>query len=125
MLLGRLAFGRLMAESIGDTHIHWDSNWWRDNEEAIKAECSLSDAEGWALQAIDWKVELPETAGSGQYFDDINAIEGGAGGTYTGYAAPRLGKSSPSADRRHRGSGAANSGGGGKTRRPAAPGSAG
>lgn len=89
MLLDRLAFGRLMAGSIGDTHIHWDSNWRRDNEESVKAECSLSDAEVWALQALDWKVELPETAGAGHYFGGINAIEVGADGTYTGYADPR------------------------------------
>jgi gamma-glutamyltranspeptidase/glutathione hydrolase len=88
-LLDRLAFDRPLAEAIGDTRIHWDSNWRRDNEESINAEQSLPAADVTALQALGWKVGQPEAPGTGRYFGGINAIELNAGGGYTGYADPR------------------------------------
>ena len=88
-LLDRLAFNRPLAEAIGDTRIHWDSNWRRNNEESLAAETSLPADDAAALQALGWKVELPEAPGTGRYFGGINAIELTAGGGYTGYADPR------------------------------------
>ncbi len=88
-LLDRLAFDRPLAEAIGDTRIHWDRNWRNDNEESLAAESSLSAAEATALQALGWKVELPEAPGTGRYFGGINAIELNPDGSYTGYADPR------------------------------------
>ncbi len=87
-LLDRLALGRPLAEAIGDTRIHWDYNW-RTQEESIEAEQSLAAPDASALQALGWKVALPEAAGTGRYFGGINAIERNADGSYTGYADPR------------------------------------
>jgi gamma-glutamyltranspeptidase/glutathione hydrolase len=88
-LLDRLAFDRPLAEAIGDTRIHWDSNWRRENEVSINAEQSYAPADVQALSAFGWKVEQPEPAGTGRYFGGINAIELNADGSYTGYADPR------------------------------------
>jgi gamma-glutamyltranspeptidase/glutathione hydrolase len=88
-LLDRLALNRPLAEAIGDTRIHWDSNWRKDDEVSIAAERSYPPADVTALQALGWKVELPEVAGTGRYFGGINAIELNADGSYTGYADPR------------------------------------
>lgn len=88
-LLDRLALNRPLAEAIGDTRIHWDSNWRKDDEVSINAEQSYPAADGQALSALGWKVELPEAAGTGRYFGGINAIERNADGSYTGYADPR------------------------------------
>jgi gamma-glutamyltranspeptidase/glutathione hydrolase len=87
-LLDRLALGRPLADAIGDTRIHWDNNW-RTNEQSINTELSYTDADVQALQALGWKVERPEAAGTGRYFGGINAIEVNADGSYTGYADPR------------------------------------
>ncbi len=87
-LLDRLALERPLAEAIGDTRIHWDNNW-RTQEESLAAERSLPPADAAALQALGWKVELPEAPGTGRYFGGINAIERNADGSYTGYADPR------------------------------------
>lgn len=87
-LLDRLAFDRPLAETIGDTRIHWDSNWRKDNEVSINAEQTYPAADVQALSALGWKVEQPEPAGTGRYFGGINAIELNGGG-YTGYADPR------------------------------------
>lgn len=88
-LLDRLAFDRPLAEAIGDTRIHWDSNWRKDDEVSINAEQSYPPADVEALSALGWKVEQPEAAGTGRYFGGINAIERNADGSYTGYADPR------------------------------------
>ena len=88
-LLDRLAFDRPLAEAIGDTRIHWDSNWRKDDEVSINAEQSYPAADVQALSALGWKVEQPEAPGTGRYFGGINAIELNAGGGYTGYADPR------------------------------------
>lgn len=88
-LLDRLAFDRPLAEAIGDTRIHWDSNWRKDNEVSINAEQSYPAADVQALSELGWKVELPEAAGTGRYFGGINAIELNADGGYNGYADPR------------------------------------
>jgi gamma-glutamyltranspeptidase/glutathione hydrolase len=87
-LLDRLVFNRPLAEAIGDTRIHWDYDW-RTQQEAITAERSLAPEEVKGLQALGWKVELPEEPGRGRYFGGINAIELNADGSYTGYADPR------------------------------------
>ncbi len=88
-LLDRLALDRPLAEAIGDTRIHWDSNWRKDDEVSINAEQSYPAVDVQALSALGWKVELPEAAGTGRYFGGINAIERNADGSYTGYADPR------------------------------------
>lgn len=88
-LLDRLALNRPLAAAIGDTRIHWDSNWRKDDEISINAEQSYPTADVQALSALGWKVELPEAAGTGRYFGGINAIERNADGSYTGYADPR------------------------------------
>ncbi|HEX7631435.1 MAG TPA: gamma-glutamyltransferase family protein [Lacunisphaera sp.] len=87
-LLDKLAFGRPLAEAIGDTRIHWDYDW-RTKEESIAAERSFPAAAASGLQTLGWKVEEPEVAGTGRYFGGINAIERNADGSYTGYADPR------------------------------------
>jgi gamma-glutamyltranspeptidase/glutathione hydrolase len=87
-LLDRLAFDRPLAEAIGDTRIHWDNNW-RTGEQSINAEKSYPASDVLALQALGWKVEQAEEAGTGRYFGGINAIEMNADGSYTGYADPR------------------------------------
>lgn len=88
-LLDRLALDRSLAAAIGDTRIHWDSNWRKNDEVSINAEQSYAPADVQALSALGWKVELPEAPGTGRYFGGINAIELNAGGGYTGYADPR------------------------------------
>jgi gamma-glutamyltranspeptidase/glutathione hydrolase len=87
-LLDRLAIGRDFPGVIGDTRIHWDYDW-RKDAEGIAAERSYPAADAAALQALGWKVELPEAAGTGRYFGGINVVELNADGSYTGYADPR------------------------------------
>jgi gamma-glutamyltranspeptidase/glutathione hydrolase len=87
-LLDKLAFNRPLAEAIGDTRIHWDYDW-RKKEESIDVEKSFPPADATNLQALGWKVEQPEVAGTGRYFGGINAIERNADGSYAGYADPR------------------------------------
>ena len=89
VLLDRLVLNRPLAEAIGDTRFHFDSNWRRDNEETFEAETSLPAADVAALTALGWKVSLPEVAGVGRHFGGINAIELNADGSLTGYADPR------------------------------------
>lgn len=88
-LLDRLAFDRPLSEAIGDTRIHFELNWRKDNQESLQAEASLPAADIAALSRLGWKVELAEPAGAGQIFGGINAIEVNAAGGYTGYADPR------------------------------------
>jgi gamma-glutamyltranspeptidase/glutathione hydrolase len=88
-LLDRLALDRPLVEAIGDTRIHWDSNWRKDDEISINTEQSYPAADVQALSDLGWKVEQPEAAGTGRYFGGINAIERNADGSYTGYADPR------------------------------------
>ena len=88
-LLDRLALGRPLAEAIGDTRVHFDRNWRKDNEETFEAESSLPATDAEALRQLGWKVELVEAAGTGRNFGGINAIELVPGGGYTGYADPR------------------------------------
>jgi gamma-glutamyltranspeptidase/glutathione hydrolase len=86
-LLDRLALKRSLAEAIGDTRVHYSYR--RDQAGPFEAEQSFPPAEAKALQAMGWKVNLPEPAGTGHYFGGINAIECNADGTLTGYADPR------------------------------------
>jgi len=88
-LLDRLAFDRPLREAIGDTRVHFELNWRKDNQESLQAEASLPAADIAALSRLGWKVELAEPAGTGQIFGGINAIEVNAAGGYTGYADPR------------------------------------
>ncbi|MEY4923803.1 MAG: hypothetical protein RL598_322 [Verrucomicrobiota bacterium] len=88
-LLDRLAFDRPLREAIGDTRVHFELNWRKDNQESLQAEASLPAADIAALSRLGWKVELAEPAGTGQTFGGINAIEVNAAGGYTGYADPR------------------------------------
>lgn len=88
-LLDRLAFDRPLREAIGDTRVHFELNWRKDNQESLQAEASLPVADIAALSRLGWKVELAEPAGAGQIFGGINAIEVNAAGGYTGYADPR------------------------------------
>ncbi len=88
-LLDRLAFDRPLREAIGDTRVHFELNWRKDNQESLQAEASLPAADIAALSRVGWKVELAEPAGTGQIFGGINAIEVNAAGGYTGYADPR------------------------------------
>jgi gamma-glutamyltranspeptidase/glutathione hydrolase len=88
-LLDRLAFDRPLREAIGDTRVHFELNWRKDNQESLQAEASLPAADIATLSRLGWKVELAEPAGTGQIFGGINAIEVNAAGGYTGYADPR------------------------------------
>ena len=88
-LLDRLALNRSLAEAIGDTRVHYVAPLRGNEGEAFEAEQSFSLAESQALQAMGWKVSLPEAAGTGRHFGGINAIEFNADGTLTGYADPR------------------------------------
>jgi gamma-glutamyltranspeptidase/glutathione hydrolase len=88
-LLDRLGLDRPLAEAIGDTRVHFDRNWRRNNEETFEAEQSFPATEAEALRRLGWKVELTEPAGTGHLFGGINAIELNPGGGYTGYADPR------------------------------------
>jgi gamma-glutamyltranspeptidase/glutathione hydrolase len=88
-LLDRLAFDRPLREAIGDTRVHFELNWRKDNQESLQAEASLPAADIVTLSRLGWKVELAEPAGTGQNFGGINAIEVNAAGGYTGYADPR------------------------------------
>jgi gamma-glutamyltranspeptidase / glutathione hydrolase len=89
VLLDRLVLNRPLADAIGDTRIHYDSKWRRDNEETFEAEASLPAADVAALTTLGWKVTLPEVAGRGRRFGGINAIEFNTDGSFTGYADPR------------------------------------
>ncbi|HQY04563.1 MAG TPA: gamma-glutamyltransferase [Lacunisphaera sp.] len=88
-LLDRLALDRPLAEAIGDTRVHFDRNWRKDDEESLEAERSLPAADAAELRRLGWKVELSEAAGTGRTFGGINAIEVLPGGGYLGYADPR------------------------------------
>ena len=88
-LLDRLTLDRPLAEAIGDTRVHFNSNWRRDDEESIQVENSFPAGEVTALRGLGWKVELAEPAGTGRTFGGINAIELNPGDGYTGYADPR------------------------------------
>ncbi len=88
-LLDHLAFGRPLAEAIGDTRIHFSAALRREDTDAFEAERSLPQAEAEAMQARGWRVVLPEAPGRGRYFGGINAVEFNRDGTLTGYADPR------------------------------------
>ena len=88
-LLDRLTLNRPLAEAIGDTRVHYSAPWRRGDTEVFEAEHSFPHAESVGLQALGWKVVLPEAAGTGRHFGGLNAIELNADGTLTGYADPR------------------------------------
>ncbi|MDI1319010.1 MAG: gamma-glutamyltransferase [bacterium] len=88
-LLDRLALNRPLAEAIGDTRVHFDRNWRRNDEESIEGELSYPATDATELRRLGWKVELAEPPGTGRLFGGINAIELNPGGGYTGYADPR------------------------------------
>lgn len=89
VLLDRLAFGRPLAEAIGDTRIHFERDWRQGNAESFEAEQSLPADTAADLRARGWTVELTEPAGTGKEYGGINAIELHADGSRTGYADPR------------------------------------
>jgi gamma-glutamyltranspeptidase/glutathione hydrolase len=88
-LLDRLTLNRPLADAIGDTRVHYSAPWRREDGEVFEAEQSFPHAESEALQALGWKVVLPEPAGTGRHFGGINAIEFNVDGTLTGYPDPR------------------------------------
>ncbi len=89
VLLDRLAFGRPLAEAIGDTRVHWSAPFRSDESEAFEAEQSFPAADAEKLRELGWKVVLREAAGTGRYFGGVNAVEFNADGSLTGYADPR------------------------------------
>ena len=89
VLIDRLIFERPLAEAIGDTRIHFTAPYRRGEVEAFEAEQSFPHEQSQALQALGWKVNLPEPAGTGRFFGGVNAIEFNADGTLTGFADPR------------------------------------
>jgi gamma-glutamyltranspeptidase/glutathione hydrolase len=89
VLLDRLAFGRSLADAMGDTRVHFLSPLRREEGEAIEAERSLPHGVAQALQERGWRINLPEEAGTGRYFGGITAVEFNADGTLTGLADPR------------------------------------
>jgi gamma-glutamyltranspeptidase/glutathione hydrolase len=89
VLLDRLVLDRPLAEAIGDTRVHFDRNWRKNDEETFEAERSFPAADAAALRRLGWKVEMPEAAGTGRTFGGINAIELRHDGGYIGYADPR------------------------------------
>ncbi|MBI2813657.1 MAG: gamma-glutamyltransferase [Opitutae bacterium] len=88
-LLDRLAWDRPLADAIGDTRVHFDRNWRKNDEETLEAERSFPAADAEELRRLGWKVDLVEPAGTGRNFGGINAIEFHPGGGCTGYADPR------------------------------------
>ncbi|MSU50534.1 MAG: gamma-glutamyltransferase [Opitutus sp.] len=89
VLLDRLALNRPFADAIGDTRVHYSTPFRAADGEAFEAEQSLPHATSLELQALGWKVSLPEAAGTGRHFGGINAVEFNADGTLTGFADPR------------------------------------
>ncbi len=89
VLLDRLAFGRPLAEAIGDTRVHFVASTAQTKVVSFEAETSLPAELGEGLRARGWKVTLPEEPGRGRHFGGINAIELNADGSWTGYADPR------------------------------------
>lgn len=89
VLLDRLVLNRPLAEAIGDTRVHYSAPFRKEDGEAFEAEQSFPAKEAQALQALGWKVVLPESTGRGRTFGGINAVEFNADGTLTGYADPR------------------------------------
>jgi gamma-glutamyltranspeptidase/glutathione hydrolase len=89
VLLDRLALRRSLAESIGDTRVHFVAVSSREGGATFEAEQSFPRAEVNGLQKKGWKVYLPEAAGRGRHFGGINAIEFNVDGSLTGYADPR------------------------------------
>lgn len=88
-LLDYLVYRRPLAEAIGDTRLHFDTNWRRNDAFTIEAERSLPAETVAALKQRGWAVSLPEEPGRGRHFGGINAIELKADGSCTGYADPR------------------------------------
>jgi len=89
VLIDRLMLARPLAEAIGDTRIHFTAPYRRGEVEAFEAEQSFPHEQSLALQALGWKVNLPEPAGTGRFFGGVNAIEFNPDGTLTGLADPR------------------------------------
>lgn len=89
VLLDRLALHRPLAEAIGDTRVHYAAALRGNDGEMFEAERSFSHASAQALQALGWKVNLPEAAGTGRHFGGVNAVEFKADGSFTGFADPR------------------------------------
>jgi len=88
-LIDTLVFSRPLAESIGDTRLHWYNPIEKGKPDAVEAEKSLDATIVSGLRARGWEVTLPETPGTGRHFGGINAIELHADGSRTGYADPR------------------------------------
>ncbi|MCB1105167.1 MAG: gamma-glutamyltransferase family protein [Cephaloticoccus sp.] len=88
-MIDHLVLDRSLAESIGDTRLHFTGGQGWNGHEKVEAEQSLDPEVVAALQAMGWLVELPEPAGTGRHFGGINVIELNADGSYTGYADPR------------------------------------
>lgn len=89
VLLDHLVLQRPMAESIGDTRVHWYDPFDEKKPEVIEAERSLAQDIVEQLKMRGWDVNLREAAGTGRHFGGINAVTLNSDGTYTGYADPR------------------------------------
>ncbi len=89
VLLDRLVLNRPLADAIGDTRVHYESAFKKDEGVTFEAEQSFPAGDAAALRGLGWKVILPEAAGRGRHFGGINAIEFNPDGTLTGYADPR------------------------------------
>ncbi|MCC6416317.1 MAG: gamma-glutamyltransferase, partial [Opitutaceae bacterium] len=88
-LIDHLVLKRSLADSIGDTRLHFTGGQGWNGPEKVEAEQSLAPEVVAALRNAGWPVELPEPAGTGHIFGGINAIELNPDGSYTGYADPR------------------------------------
>ncbi|HVU24335.1 MAG TPA: gamma-glutamyltransferase [Opitutus sp.] len=88
VLLDHLVLDRPLAEAIGDTRFSFVATGGTENG-GFEAEKSLPDAEVVAMRRFGWKLELPESAGTGRRFGGVNAVEINSDGTLTGFADPR------------------------------------
>jgi gamma-glutamyltranspeptidase / glutathione hydrolase len=90
VLLDHLAFGRPLAEAIGDTRLHWLSPLAAgDPNNVLEVEASLAAEVEEGLVSRGWTVVRREEAGTGRHFGGLNAVELHPDGSRTGYADPR------------------------------------
>ena len=89
VIFDHLVMGRPLADAIGDTRVHFAAPLRSGEGVTFEAEQSFPHEEAQALQALGWKVVLPEPAGTGRHFGGVNAIVFNADGTRTGIADPR------------------------------------
>lgn len=90
VLLDHFAFRRSLEDAIGDTRLHLRSPYTdRDPNNVFEVEASLAPGVETGLEAMGWKVERMEAAGTGRQFGGLNAVSLNLDGTFTGYADPR------------------------------------